>query len=63
VKGKVLDSALPLGPWPMTRDEITDPQRLSLSLKVNGVERQMANTADMVFASLNLSNIFPEASH
>jgi|SRR2546422_1361965 len=49
VMGKALDSAYPLGPWLVTREEIDDPQRLSLSLTVNGVERQAASTEDMVF--------------
>ena len=49
VKGKALDSAFPLGPCLVTTDEIPDPQRLHLSLKVNGVERQHATTDDMVF--------------
>lgn len=48
VKGKALDSAYPLGPWLVTREEIADPQNLSLSLTVNGVERQAASTEDMV---------------
>ena len=49
VKGKALDSALPLGPWLTTAEEIDDPQNLTLSLKVNGIERQRASTGDMVF--------------
>jgi len=54
VKGKALDSALPLGPWLVTADEIVDPQHLSLSLKVNGVERQKASSEDMVFTVAEL---------
>ncbi|MDE1854007.1 MAG: fumarylacetoacetate hydrolase family protein [Thaumarchaeota archaeon] len=54
VKGKALDSAFPLGPWLVTTDEIPDPQRLQLSLKVNGVERQSANTDDMIFSVAEL---------
>ena len=48
VKGKALDSAFPLGPWLVTSDDVADPQRLSISLTVNGVERQAASTEDMV---------------
>ncbi len=48
VMGKALDSAYPLGPWLVTGDEIPDPQRLSISLTVNDVERQAASTEDMV---------------
>ena len=54
VKGKALDSAYPLGPWLVTRDEIADPQHLSLSLTVNGVERQSASTEDMVHSVAEL---------
>jgi len=50
VKGKALPSALPLGPWLATADEMDDPQNLSLSLKVNGIERQKGSTGDMVFS-------------
>jgi len=48
VKGKALDSAYPLGPWLVTPEDIADPQHLSISLTVNGVERQAASTEDMV---------------
>lgn len=54
IKGKALDSAFPLGPWLVTPDDIPDPQKLSISLKVNGVERQNANTEDMVFSVAEL---------
>lgn len=48
-KGKGLDSFGPVGPWLVTKDEIPDPQRLSLWLDVNGVRRQNGTTADMIF--------------
>ena len=54
IKGKALDSALPLGPWLVTTDEIPDPQRLRLTLKVNGTERQNASTEDMIFSVAEL---------
>ena len=54
VKGKALDAALPLGPFLVTPDEISDPQRLRLALKVNDVEMQNANTEDMVFSVAEL---------
>jgi 2-keto-4-pentenoate hydratase/2-oxohepta-3-ene-1,7-dioic acid hydratase in catechol pathway len=50
VMGKALDSALPLGPWLVTGEDIGDPQGLSLSLTVNGIERQAASTEDMIFS-------------
>ena len=54
VKGKALESALPLGPYLLTADDVPDPQRLRLSLKVNGVERQNASTEDMIFSVAEL---------
>ena len=49
VKGKALDSSLPLGPWLVTRDEISDPHALRLRLRVNGETKQDSSTSDMVF--------------
>lgn len=49
VKGKSCDTFAPLGPLLATREEIPDPGRLQMWLKVNGEMRQQANTADMIF--------------
>ena len=49
VKGKSGDNFLPLGPWLVTADEVPDPQRLDLTLDVNGVRRQTGSTATMIF--------------
>jgi 2-keto-4-pentenoate hydratase/2-oxohepta-3-ene-1,7-dioic acid hydratase in catechol pathway len=49
VKGKSCPSFGPLGPWLVTRDEIPDPQALSLKLSVNGTIRQDGHTSDMIF--------------
>ncbi len=48
-KGKVADTALPMGPWLVTQDEIPDPYPLKLTLRVNGEARQEGTTADMIF--------------
>lgn len=48
--GKSLDHFLPLGKYLVTRDEIPDPQSLSLLTIVNGEIRQQSNTADMIFS-------------
>jgi 2,4-didehydro-3-deoxy-L-rhamnonate hydrolase len=48
-KGKSFDTFCPLGPWLVTRDEVSDPQKLSLELTVNGEPRQSSNTSDMIF--------------
>ena len=49
VKGKSPPSFGPLGPWLVTRDEIPDPQNLSLRLAVNGEVQQQGHTSDMIF--------------
>jgi len=48
-KGKALDGSCPLGPWIVTADAIDDPHGLSISLSVNGEERQRSTTASMIF--------------
>ncbi|EPR69437.1 Fumarylacetoacetate hydrolase family protein [Cyclobacterium qasimii M12-11B] len=49
VKGKSADSFAPLGPNLVTKDEIPDPHKLRLWLKVNGEMLQDSNTSDLVF--------------
>ncbi|MGO1068851.1 fumarylacetoacetate hydrolase family protein [Lysobacter sp. CA199] len=49
VKGKSCDTFGPIGPWLVTRDEVPDPQNLSLWLEVNGHRYQNGNTRTMVF--------------
>jgi 2-keto-4-pentenoate hydratase/2-oxohepta-3-ene-1,7-dioic acid hydratase in catechol pathway len=48
-KGKSCATFNPLGPWLVTADEIPDPQRLQMSLDVNGQRVQNESTADMIF--------------
>ena len=48
-KGKGCDSFAPLGPWMVTKDEISDPHQLRLWLKVNGKMMQDGNTDDLIF--------------
>jgi len=47
--GKSFDTHGPIGPWITTRDEVADPQALTLHLSVNGVERQRSSTGDMIY--------------
>jgi len=47
--GKSMDGSCPLGPWIVTADELPDPQRLRLSLSVNGAVKQDDTTANMIF--------------
>ncbi|WP_406110880.1 fumarylacetoacetate hydrolase family protein [Kitasatospora purpeofusca] len=48
------DSYAPFGPFVVTADEIPDPQRLDLSLRVNGELRQDSNTRHMLFGIARL---------
>ena len=48
-KGKSCETFCPLGPWVATKDEVPDPQNLSLRLSVNGEVRQNGTTAEMIF--------------
>ncbi|MEM1316799.1 MAG: fumarylacetoacetate hydrolase family protein [Pseudomonadota bacterium] len=48
-KGKSCDTFGPTGPWLVTRDEVTDPQNLAMSLDVNGTRMQTGNTNTMIF--------------
>ncbi|GAC1658130.1 MAG: fumarylacetoacetate hydrolase family protein [Candidatus Elarobacter sp.] len=48
--GKTLDDTCPLGPWLVTADEIGDPQKLDVSLRLNGETKQHASTAVMIFS-------------
>ncbi|MGA0609366.1 fumarylacetoacetate hydrolase family protein [Caldimonas sp. KR1-144] len=53
-KGKGFDGFGPIGPWLVTRDEVPDPQALSLWLDVNGQPRQRGHTGTMVFGVAEL---------
>ncbi len=48
-KGKSCDTFGPTGPWLVTRDEVPDPQALTMRLDVNGTRRQTGSTATMIF--------------
>ncbi|MCC8470737.1 fumarylacetoacetate hydrolase family protein [Xanthomonas phaseoli] len=54
VKGKSADTFGPIGPWLVTRDEIPDPQNLSMWLEVNGHRYQNGSTRTMVFGVAEL---------
>ena len=49
VKGKSADTFGPIGPYLVTTDEITNVQKLNLSLNLNGQETQRGNTNKMIF--------------
>lgn len=48
--GKTLDGFLPVGPLLVSKDEVRDPQNLTIQSWLNGELRQNSNTADMVFS-------------
>ncbi|MCR6477878.1 fumarylacetoacetate hydrolase family protein [Variovorax sp. ZS18.2.2] len=48
-KGKGCDTFGPLGPWLVTRDEIENPQKLSMWLDLNGQRVQTGSTKTMIF--------------
>ncbi|MFD2262229.1 fumarylacetoacetate hydrolase family protein [Lacibacterium aquatile] len=48
-KGKSADTFGPIGPYVVTKDEITDVQNLEMFLDVCGTRRQTGNTGTMVF--------------
>tara|TARA_Y100000590_G_scaffold470216_1_gene662830 strand:+ start:7469 stop:8305 length:837 start_codon:yes stop_codon:yes gene_type:complete len=49
VKGKSCDTFGPIGPYIVTKDEISNPQNLKILLKVNGKLMQNGSTATMVY--------------
>jgi ureidoglycolate lyase len=49
VKGKSADTFGPIGPWLVTRDEVADPQDLTMYLEVNGHRYQDGSTNTMHF--------------
>jgi 2-keto-4-pentenoate hydratase/2-oxohepta-3-ene-1,7-dioic acid hydratase in catechol pathway len=54
VKGKSYDTFAPMGPWLVTRDEVSDPSNLSLWLEVDGHRYQSGSTQKMVFGVAKL---------
>jgi 2,4-didehydro-3-deoxy-L-rhamnonate hydrolase len=59
-KGKGCPTFGPLGPWLVTKDEIPDPQNLSMWLDVNGERMQKGSTTTMIF---NVAKIVSYVSH
>jgi 2,4-didehydro-3-deoxy-L-rhamnonate hydrolase len=53
-RGKGCDTFGPVGPWLVTTDEITEPQKLDMWLDVNGERRQTGNTRTMIFGVAHL---------
>jgi 2,4-diketo-3-deoxy-L-fuconate hydrolase len=53
-KGKSAQSFCPVGPWLVTKDEIPNPQCLTLKLEINGQVMQFGSTSNMVFSVAHL---------
>jgi len=49
-KGKGCDTFGPIGPWLVTRDEVPNPQKLSMWLDLNGRRVQTGSTQTMIFS-------------
>ncbi|MCC6453500.1 MAG: fumarylacetoacetate hydrolase family protein [Caldilineaceae bacterium] len=49
IMGKSLDTFCPLGPYLVTKDEVADPNNLSIKCIVNGKALQDSNTREMIF--------------
>jgi 2-keto-4-pentenoate hydratase/2-oxohepta-3-ene-1,7-dioic acid hydratase in catechol pathway len=54
LRGKALDTFLPLGPAIVTADEVGDPQDLPIRTRVNGETLQDSSTGEMVFTVAEL---------
>jgi acylpyruvate hydrolase len=49
LQGKTFDGSGPIGPALVTADEVSDPQALDITLRLNGQVMQQSNTADFIF--------------
>ncbi len=48
-KGKSPDTFAPIGPWLVTKDEVPNPEKLKIWLKVNGESMQSGSTEKLIF--------------
>lgn len=53
-KGKSCDNYGQIGPWLVTKDEVPDPQNLSMWLTVNGKKMQDGSTTTMIYGVAHL---------
>jgi acylpyruvate hydrolase len=59
--GKNFDRSGPLGPALVTRDEVPDPQNLTLTVDVSGERMQEAHTGTMIFSVAHLISYVSQA--
>jgi 2-keto-4-pentenoate hydratase/2-oxohepta-3-ene-1,7-dioic acid hydratase in catechol pathway len=53
-RGKSFDTFCPLGPWIVTKDEIANPDKLSIKSILNGETMQDSSTSDMFYGIANI---------
>jgi 2-keto-4-pentenoate hydratase/2-oxohepta-3-ene-1,7-dioic acid hydratase in catechol pathway len=61
-RGKSFDTSCPYGPYIVTRDEIPDPQSLTVRTILNDQEMQISNTRNMVFGVAKLISYISEGT-
>jgi 2-keto-4-pentenoate hydratase/2-oxohepta-3-ene-1,7-dioic acid hydratase in catechol pathway len=59
--GKSLDTSFPVGPWIVTKDEISDPHSLNVTCRINGETRQNASTAQFIFDIPTCISVYSQA--
>jgi 2-keto-4-pentenoate hydratase/2-oxohepta-3-ene-1,7-dioic acid hydratase in catechol pathway len=59
-RGKSCDTFAPMGPFIVTADEIPDPHKLSIKLRLNGQTMQDSNTDQLIFAIPELISFLSE---
>ena len=55
--GKTFDTFAPVGPTLVTRDEVPDPHKLGIRLRLNGETMQYSNTEQMIFSVAQLMSL------
>jgi 2-keto-4-pentenoate hydratase/2-oxohepta-3-ene-1,7-dioic acid hydratase in catechol pathway len=59
IVSKGQDTFAPMGPYLVTKDELSNPHNLNLTLKVNGIEKQNSNTKFLLF---NINDLIEDLS-
>jgi len=60
LRSKSYDTFCPVGPYLIPASEISDPQNIDLTLKINGEVKQQSNTVRMIFKIPKLINFASE---
>jgi acylpyruvate hydrolase len=59
-RGKSCDTFAPMGPWILTADEVPDPGRLAIRLRLNGKVMQDSSSSEMIFGVRELVEFLSE---